>query len=82
VLELANLLAQIYRPGLPINDINMTSYYLYIKYLSGEINIDFKYKNILNILFRRVLEAFMGLLGEGCIERCKAEISTRDFFSQ
>lgn len=82
VLELVGLLAQVYRPGFPINDIVMTSYYLYIKYLSGEITIDIKHKNILNILFRRALEAFMGLLGEDCIERCKAEIASRDFFSR
>lgn len=82
LLELVDLLAQVYRPGLPINDIIMASYYLYIKYISGEINLDIKHKNILNILFRRALEALMGLLGEDCIERCKAEISSRDFFSR
>lgn len=81
ISALVEVLAQNYRHGLPLNDIVMSSYYLYIYYLSGAIVIPLNYKFILNKLFRRAFEALLGVIGEKCAEACREEVAKREFIT-
>ncbi|MBP1448676.1 MAG: MarR family transcriptional regulator, partial [Thermoproteus sp.] len=78
---LVKVLAQNYRHGLPLNDIVMSSYYLYIHYLSDDIVISSDYKFVLDKLFKRAFETLLGVVGERCAKACREEVARREFIT-
>ncbi|KUO85485.1 MAG: transcriptional regulator [Thermoproteus sp. CIS_19] len=77
ILELAHIFLNNYRPGTPVNDSVMSAYVLYTRYLAGELNA--RNRALLNKFFRRAFEALIGLIGEGCLQKCGQDIASRDY---